>query len=129
MEQPSRRSVLRLAVVAAASAAVPVAFAGPAGGAVMPARRTALRRSVFRPHVGSAFRLVRNGRTYRARLAGIGDLTRSAGSDRLFSLAFDVAGGPPAGTYRLHHARLAAFDLYLGPVGQRATSYEAVVST
>lgn len=129
MEQPSRRSVLRLAVVAAASVAAPVAFAGPAGAAVSPLRRTALRRSVFRPQVGSAFRLAGNGRTYSARLTGISDLARSAGSDRKFSLDFDVAGSPPSGIYRVHHARLATFDLYLGPVGRRATSYEAVVST
>jgi hypothetical protein len=128
MDQPTRRSVLRLAVVAAVSAAVPVGLAGPAGAAVSPVRRTALRRGVFAPHVGSTFRLTRDGRTFRARLAGIADLTQAAGSDRRFSLAFDVAGAPPAGIYRVRHARLAAFDLYLGPVGRKSSSYEAVVS-
>lgn len=131
MEQPSRRAILRAAVVVAASVAAPAALVSPAAAAPRRFVRTQLRRRVFRPHVGTPFRLSAGDRAYRAVLtAVVDDPTRPA--ETRFSLRFAMAGGarPADGVYRVTHPSLRPFALYVGAIGQRDDgAYEAVVNS
>ena len=127
MAHPSRRSVLRTALVLAATstplvgAQRAVSFVAGQGGA--------LRRTAFRPHVGATFRFASGGVTYRAKLVKVGDLRAAKrGHDSKFSLLFTVKGaGPGAGTYRFAHPRYGTVELFVSPVGAKAGVYEAVV--
>lgn len=127
MAHPSRRSVLRTALVLAATSTPLVgaqrAFSFVAG------QGGALRRSAFRPHVGATFLFGAGGVAYRAKLVKVADIrTAARGDDRAFRLLFRVRGdGPGAGTYRFSHPRYGAVDLFVSPVGAKAGVYEAVV--
>ena len=123
--QPSRRQVLRLGVVAAATAG-PFALAERAIAAVTPAR---LVRKTFTPRVGSTFRFADRGSWYTATLVSVGDLSHSrAGDQNRFQLMFAVRGsGPGQGTYRFQHGTLAPFQLFVVPVGGGRRRYEAIV--
>ncbi|HEU0130074.1 MAG TPA: hypothetical protein VFQ85_03680 [Mycobacteriales bacterium] len=126
--QPSRRSVLRAAVMLAAAASTPLLGAQRAFS-LAPGEGGALRRSAFRPHVGSSFALAASGVTYRAKLVKVADVrTAARGHEKKFRLMFDVRGsGPGAGTYRFSHPSYGAVDLFVSPVGAEAGAYEAVV--
>lgn len=130
MAKPTRRSVLRAGVVAAA-AAVPLAAAQQGMAVVAGGMTSGLRRSTFKPHVRSTFTLVGAGGTHEAVLTKVGDLKATRrGHDRKFHLLFRVTGSRPAeGTYRLRHSRVAAMDLFVSPVGATGDVYEAVVDT
>ncbi|MDT4922678.1 MAG: hypothetical protein QOG01_391 [Pseudonocardiales bacterium] len=129
MDQPSRRAVLRLAVVGAAGAAFPVVLAQPAG-ALSRLGPTRLRREVFRPHVGSTFRLGLGLRAPALRLVRIDDLgPRDHGAATRFSLVFETGSRPAAGTYTVRHRWLRPFRLYVGPSGGTPGRYEAVVNS
>ncbi|HWL35617.1 MAG TPA: hypothetical protein VNQ77_05435 [Frankiaceae bacterium] len=127
MAHPSRRSVLRTALVLAATSTPLVgaqrAFSFVAG------QGGALRRAAFRPHVGATFSFASGGVTYRAKLVKVADLRNAArGDDRKFRLMFRVRGnGPGQGTYRFSSPRYGAVDLFVSPVGAHAGFYEAVV--
>jgi hypothetical protein len=129
MQQPSRRTVVRAAVVAAGAFAL--RGSGSAEALTPRAAPTRLRRGVFRPHVGTSFVLRAGRTTQRAVLVGIEDHPRQLGHDSRFSLEFRVVGrGRPAeGVYTVSHPKLRAFDLYVVPVGAPAAgALEAVVN-
>ena len=120
----SRRTVLRLSAVTAATTALSVSSLQPAGAAAKRPGPTRLERRVFSPLVGSTFTI---GGT-RAKLVALRDLTsRDAGSNSRFSLLFSASASFAATTYDVSHPSLQTFRLYLGPVGQTAAYYEAVV--
>lgn len=141
----SRRDLIRLGAAAAVSCLVP-------GAASAAARRTPpradagrrafleedplLTRSVLSGQIDTAFRVEDGARRGAAlRLRGLADLpsagaTGDAGSDLSFSALF---GGPlrlplPQRTYRLQHAALGTFSVFLVPVGRpgKERFYEAV---
>jgi hypothetical protein len=130
MANPSRRSVLRAGVIAAAAAG-PLAATQNVFAAVAGSMSSGLRRSTFAPHVKSSFRLVGAGATHHAKLVSVGDLLAArSGHDTKFRLLFRVSGSRPAeGTYRLRHGRIAAMDLFVAPVGASGNLYEAIVDT
>lgn len=130
MEQPSRRAVLRAAVLASAVVAVPGVMASGASGASLATFPTRLRRSVFTPQVGTTFLLVQGRRTYPAVLVAVGDVTaRDRGHESRFSLLFRVPDMPPEGIYAVSNARLREADLFVASVGPRSGMvYEAVVN-
>ena len=95
--------------------------------------RFALSRSTFAPHLGSAFRvegqvnltLVEIGRLMRPR-----GIEEAAFDERSFKLVLRGRKQAPLAqhTYRLRHADLGAFDLFLVPVGksEQWQFYEAI---
>lgn len=126
---PSRRTVLRGAVVAAAAAALPTALPRAAGALTARLGPTLLRRGVFRPHVGTSFLLTSGSESTLATLVAVGD-DRIPGETR-FSLLFEMADGarPADGIFAVSHPLLRAVDLYVGAVGDPAAGrYEAVVN-
>lgn len=127
MANPSRRTVLRAGVVAAA-AAVPLAATQNAMSVVAGGMASGLRRSTFKPHLKSSFTLVGPNGSYRAKLVEVKDLaTAPAGHDAKFRLLFKVRGAKPGeGTYRVRHRAVSAMDLFVSPVGG-GDVYEAVV--
>ena len=127
MANPSRRSVLRAGVLAAAVAA-PLAASENVLAAVASNMASGLRRSTFVPHVKSSFALVGAGAKHKATLVKVGDLVAApSGHDAKFRLLFRVKGRPAEGTYRLRHSHVAAMDLFVAPVGAKGDLYEAVV--
>lgn len=130
MANPSRRSVLRAGVLAAAVAA-PLAASENVLAAVASNMSSGLRRSTFVPHVKSSFALVGGGAKHKATLVSVSDLVAGpSGHDAKFRLLFRVKGSrPEGGTYRLRHGRVAAMDLFVAPVGAKGNLYEAVVDT
>lgn len=135
MEQPSRRAVLRAAVLGATTVAVPVLLADPA--AAVPARRrpaarpTQLRRRVFAPLAGSTFTLALGTARHRAVLADVVDDLGTV-NERRFSLLFTIVGSarPVDGIYTVSHPSLRSFSLYVGSISRRADGwYEAVVNS
>ena len=127
MAHPSRRSVLRAALLLSAASS-PVLGAQRAFS-VVAGQGGALRRSAFRPHLGATFRFAADGVTYRAKLVKVADVrTAARRHETKFRLMFDVAGGGPgAGTYRFAHRAYGAVDRVGSPVGAEAGAYEAVV--
>ena len=127
MANPSRRSVLRAGVVAAA-AAVPLAATQNAMSVVAGGMASGMRRSTFKPHLKSSFTLVGPNGSYRAKLVEVKDLAGApAGHDTKFRLLFRVRGAKPAeGTYRVRHRSVAAMDLFVAPVGG-ADAYEVII--
>lgn len=127
MEQPSRRTLLRGAVLAAAAVSLPLGLAGSASGLAAGLGATRLRRGVFLPHVGTSFLLTLGAAGHLAELVAVSDPGRPA--ETRFSLVFRVTGARPAdGIYSVSHPRLKAFDLYVGAIGDPALGlYEAVV--
>ncbi|HVF06433.1 MAG TPA: hypothetical protein VNA20_16450 [Frankiaceae bacterium] len=135
MEQPSRRAVLRAAVVGATTVAVPMLLAAPASAAPAkrrpPARPTRLRRRVFKPLAGSTFTLSAGTARHRAVLAAVVDDNGKV-DERRFSLLFTVVGSarPVDGIYTVSHPNLRSFPLYVGSISRRADGwYEAVVNS
>jgi hypothetical protein len=128
MANPSRRSVLRAGVIAAAVAA-PLAASENVLAAVAGGMSSGLRRSTFVPHVKSSFALVGGGTKHKATLVKVGDLVAApSGHEAKFRLLFRVKGARPAeGVYRLRHSHVAAMDLFVAPVGAKGDLYEAVV--
>jgi hypothetical protein len=127
MAKPSRRSVLRSGVVLVAASA-PLGVAQHAMSVVAGGVASGLRRSTFKPHVGTTFSLSDGGATYAAVLRRVADVkTAARGHDKKFRLVFEVKGAAPQGTYRLKHPRIAAMDLFVAPTGGKAGVYEAVV--
>lgn len=127
MAHPSRRSVLKTALVLAATS-TPLLGAQRAFSFVA-GQGGALRRAAFQPHVGSTFMVAAGGVAYRAKLAKVADVrTAARGHDRKFRLMFTIRGdGPGQGTYRFTHPRFGAVDLFVSPVGAKAGIYEAVI--
>lgn len=98
-----------------------------------------LTRESFAPHLGSVFRLrLGPGETLEVELVeatALGGGARvSAGGPRArrepFSLVFRGPRAPilPQRIYRMEHARMGAFDLFIVPIGPDAEGlrYEAV---
>lgn len=130
MDQPSRRSVLRAAVLATAAIAVPGLASRQAAGVSAGATPTRLRRREFTPLVGTTFLLGAGPAQVAARLRSVGDLSRrTAGNDGRFSLLFEIPAAPAEGIYAMRHAVLRTFDLFVTPVAGRAGLYEAVVNS
>jgi hypothetical protein len=127
MAKPTRRSVLRAGVVLAATA-VPVGVAETALSVVAGGSASGLRRSTFKPHVGTVFRFRDGDRTYSGVLKKVGD-SRSAtrGHDKKFRLVFALDASVPQGTYSLRHPKVGTMDLFVSPIGQQPGVYEAVV--
>lgn len=88
----------------------------------------------FAPHVGTGFRLAREGdEAIDVRLADVRALGRQPGAPREepFILVFTGPADPilPQATYALEHAELGTLELFLVPVGRGAdghVAYEAV---
>lgn len=77
--------------------------------------------ATFRPHLGSRFRLQRQGqRALDLELAGIESQPADGATDS-FSLQFSAAKpvGLVQAAYRLEHTALGAFNLFVVPVGSR----------
>ncbi|MCW2544117.1 MAG: hypothetical protein JWM40_1669 [Frankiales bacterium] len=127
MSEPTRRAVLRGAVVAGVSVAVPALTAVPALAA--PTRTAALRRSTFTPVVGQSFTLALGSRSYTAKLDAIGDFNAATkGSDRAFTLLF--RGTVPAeGICQVSNSKIGSVNLFVAPVGGRSGVAQAVIST
>lgn len=129
----TRGGLFKLGAVAAlAAGAVPAGRALAAESGLSPLRGgpTHLRPETFAPYVGSDFRVVRPGLPpLRVRLLESKPLH---GPGKSFSLLFH--GKPRArieqGIYRIEHRSLAAFDLFLVPVGRgiRGQDLEAVIN-
>jgi hypothetical protein len=135
----SRRDLIRLGAAAAVSCFVPGrASAGPSSRTVTPlkAARKAflsedplLTRTLFSGQIDTAFRVeATSGSASRPpvlRLAGVADLPAAetigaVGSDLCFAALFTGPKSAPLAqrTYRLHHAALGAFSVFLVPVGR-----------
>lgn len=99
--------------------------------------------STFAPYVGSEFMLAATarGRATGARLERVSDFQQDLRKRRLathggecFSLVFSAPapkrGVPQQATYRVEHAALGRFALFLvpGPVSDGSVTYEAVVN-
>lgn len=99
--------------------------------------------STFTPHVGSEFLLAATarGRAVSARLERVSDLQQGMRERRLathdgecFSLVFSAPApkraAPQQATYRVEHAALGRFSLFLvpGPARDGSVTYEAVVN-
>lgn len=99
--------------------------------------------SAFAPHVGSAFMLAATarGRQTAARLERVSDLQQDMRERRVsthggecFSLVFSAPApkraAPQQATYRVEHAALGRFSLFLvpGPARDGSVTYEAVVN-
>jgi hypothetical protein len=115
MSEISRRSLLRAGVVVAAVV--------PVSGLVLPTGAafagTAVTRSSFTPHLGSAFTLPGGS---RLKLTAIEDLPNAvAGDPRRFSLTFrlDTGPKPEQGTWKVTHRKLGRLSMFLVPVGRR----------
>lgn len=87
----------------------------------------------FRPLVGDTFRLeIEGGEPVHAVLVEATELARSSPSEGRapFSIVFRGPARPvyPQGIYRLGHAGLGAFELFLVPIGPDGggIAYEAV---
>lgn len=120
----SRRTVLQLSAVTAATTALSMSSLSPVAAATKRSGPTKLERSVFSPLVGSTFTIGGS----RAKLTAVRDLgSADAGSNTRFSLLFSSAAPFLPATYDVSHPSLQTFRLYLGPVGQAAGYYEAVV--
>ena len=120
----SRRTVLQLSAVTAATTALSMASSSPAAAATKRSGTTKLERSVFAPLVGSTFTI--GG--VRAKLTAVRDLrSPDAGSNTRFSLLFTSSGSLVPATYDVSHPSLQSFRLYLGPVGRTVGYYEAVI--
>jgi hypothetical protein len=87
-------------------------------------------RATFDPHVGTSFRLLREGAPgVELMLVEVGDIGRER-DGRSFSLLFraPAASGLGQGTVELEHERLGSVVIFLVPVGADADGvrYEAV---
>lgn len=124
---PTRRAVLRTGALVGATAAL-----GGAGvlTTALTAGATPLRltRTLFLPHVGSAYGLVDDDRSRRATLHAVEDTPVSPGHLHRFVLDFRVSDGDAVeGLYRLEHVALPPVTLFLAPTGRVAGRLEAVV--
>lgn len=129
MANPTRRSILRAGVVAAGMS-VPLGAASRALSVVGAPPTAGLRRSTFRPHLGSSFDLAGPDGSYRLVLTEVGNLKSAPrGHERKFSLLFKAGGArPEGGTYRVSHGAIGAMHLFVSPVGKSGDLYEAVVN-
>jgi hypothetical protein len=124
----SRAGFLKLGAAALASRALPswpLSAAGEVSGRI-PAGQTP---ALFRPHLGTAFRLRELSQPLV--LAKIVEQPRQPNVEQ-FSLLFQGPAKHPLsdGTYTLRHAALGRIDLFISPVGRPADEavYEACFS-
>ena len=80
--------------------------------------REDLAASAFEPHVGEAFTLWAAGVPVPLVLDAV---SRVAGSDDSFALAFHAAAALGQGTYPVEHATVGRMVLFLVPVGHDAS--------
>lgn len=92
-----------------------------------------LSHSAFSPLVGEVFRIETDGAAMDGTLAecrALGRRPSGPGQREPFSLIFRGPSGPawPQGIYRLRHAALGEFELFLVPVGpdREGMRYEAI---
>lgn len=144
----SRRDLIRLGAAAAVSCFVPGrASAGQSPRSVTPLRAARkaflaadplLTRTVLAGQLDTSFQVEATGvstvRPPVLRLSGVADLpaaetTGLVGSDLCFAALFAGPKSAPLQqqTYRLHHAALGTFSVFLVPVGRpgKDLSYEA----
>jgi hypothetical protein len=126
----SRRTFLLSSGAFALLATSPSAWAR----AVTLARRKTLKRSHFKPLVGSKLRMTGGGRDVHVVLSEITDLIPRLRADdpNRFGLLFTVSGShqATAGIRTLHHEALGQLALFVSPVdrGVKAHHYEAVIN-
>ena len=97
--------------------------------------------STFTPYVGSEFMLGARGRATSARLELVSDLQKDMRDRQVpthdgecFALVFTAPApkrdAPQQGTYRVEHAALGRFSLFLvpGPSRDGSVTYEAVIN-
>lgn len=97
--------------------------------------------ATFVPYVGSEFLLAAGGRTTAARLERVSDFQQDMRDRRVathdgqcFSLVFSAPSPkraePRQGIYRVDHAALGRFSLFLvpGPARDGSVTYEAVIN-
>ena len=128
MAKPTRRSLLRAGVVVAAMS-VPLGATSRALSVVAGLSSPGLRRSTFRPHLGSAFTFAGEEGSFQAVLTEVGNVkTAPRDDDRKFRMLFKATGARPVGgTYRLSHRKIGSMALFVSPVGAAGDVYEAVV--
>ena len=81
----------------------------------------------FRPLQGDRFRVAPDSAdAFEVELVEVTEIPREPGGRAPFSLVFEGPETPfaPQGTYKLEHAELGAFELFLVPIGPGR--YEAV---
>jgi hypothetical protein len=91
-----------------------------------------LVRSTFKPHVGSTFHMSQDGRSRRAVLAEVNDLSAATDDERQFSLVFTTApgGGASQGLFGFNHSHVGTMALFAVPGARTATAqrYQVVVN-
>jgi hypothetical protein len=92
-----------------------------------------LNAALFRPHVGTRFRVIDNhGATAELELTEVDEVSCDACLEQ-FTLIFQGAGTPTPldGMYRFEHASLAALTLFISPAADadaQRTVYQACFS-
>jgi hypothetical protein len=91
-----------------------------------------LVRSTFKPLVGSTFHMSQDGRSKRAVLAEVNDLSVASDHERQFSLVFTTApgGGASQGMFGFTHSHVGPMALFAVPGARTAAGqrYEVIVN-
>ena len=123
----NRRSFLQMAGAVPALAASALVVARDAHGA---ADASTLTRSSFQPCIGDEFVFEKGAfeqcETRLLAIEGFAQESDAAAREGRFSLSFNAPGGLAQGTYRVSHARLGRFVLFVSPSGARGERVEAV---
>lgn len=139
----SRRHFLRAGAVTVAAAGAPASINALAAGLSARDKATArtdgaralMTKAMFAPHLRTTFNvLMPRGQKLRVELVELSDCGQAdrRASEECFALTFRAPAHRALGqnTYRLEHAKLGEFDLFIAPVrgDKHGQAYEAIVN-